>query len=523
MTEAPEADDEMVTAISVVDRLRTTDTGRAGLVLLIVGLVGLIVVFSIPWMKFEITDYDWQTGESSKEEKEYKYKDFGDDFQEDMGSDDMDEYLHGSANFSLYGFLVILLAGIILSIQAFNGKVYDVLAPYLSSDFRSNPRHPEFLKVLLAVVVVVFTLMVVVSGTRFIGFANSVNESEDAGIEVPAGWIVFIIGIVLIVLEMLYLFSKLSPIMEDYGDSYRQTLHKYISVIALLSLVGLLVFSLFPVLNLEVDGEDGSRELEFNDGLIHVGAESSSQKDIDSDLGWMAFFLWCCFSVSLIALLGLMYSYYLDDENSGRFHFSISFGSLVLIFGILFLVVHLILFSHIKDWEDEIMEGAGDDEEVNATFGPNYLPLICGLGIIGLGALYTKEAYPVSIRRIIGIPAADEEEAPPAEQGPQKEKAPPAKKVGKKKKPVKKKKAVKKTKPVEKEHLTISYDEEIPEAKVEEAAEEEEETVFPVLTKCRYCHGKVKLRQEGKFKCPRCENVDELDDQGEFVGEIEEE
>ena len=505
MTEAPEADDEMVTAISVVDRLRTTDTGRAGLVLLIVGLIGLIVVFSIPWMKFEITDYDWQTGESSKEEKEYKYKDFGDDFQEDMGSDDMDEYLHGSANFSLYGFLVILLAGIILSIQAFNGKVYDVLAPYLSSDFRSNPRHPEFLKVLLAVTVVVVTLMVVVSGTRFIGFANSVNESEDADIGVPAGWIVFIIGLVLIILEMLYLFSKLSPIMEDYGDSYRQTLHKYVSVMPLLSLVGLLVFSLFPVLNLEVDDEDGSRELEFNDGLIHVGAESSSEKDIDGDLGWMRFFLWCSFFVGLIALLGLMYSYYLDDENSGRFHFSISFGSLVLIFGILFLVVHLILFSHIKDWGDEIEENF-EDTEANASFGPNYLPFVCGLGIIGLGALYTKEAYPVSIRRILGFPEPEE--------------APPAKKVVKKKKVPQKKKVVKKAKAVKEEHLSISYDEEVPEAKIEEE-EEVEETIFPVLTKCRYCHGKVKLRQKGKFKCPRCENVDELDEQGEFVGEIE--
>jgi len=520
MTEAPEADDEMVTAMSVIDRLRTTDTGRAGLVLLIVGLVGLIVVFSVPWMKIEITEFDWQTGESSQEEKEYKYKDFGDDFQEDMGNDDMDEYLHGSANFSLYGFLVILLAGIILSIQAFNGKVYDVLAPYLPSDFRSNPRHPEFLKVLLAVVVVVFTLMVVVSGTRFIGFANSVNESEDADMGVPAGWIVFIIGIVLIILEMLYLFSKLSSIMDDYGDSYRQTLHKYISVMALLSLVGLLVFSLFPVLNLEVDDEDGSRELELNDGLIHVSAESSRHwKDIDGDLGWMAFFLWCCFFIALIALLGLMYSYYLDDDHSGRFHFSISFGSFALIFGVLFLGVHLLLFSHIKDWEEEIEDDAGEEGvEVDATFGPNYLPLICGLGIIGLGALYTKEAYPVSIKRIIGIPPADEEEAPPAEQEPQKKKAPPAKKIVKKKKVPQKKKAVKKTKPVEEEHLTISYEEEVPEAKIEE---EEEETVFPVLTKCRYCHGKVKLRQKGKFKCPRCGNVDELDEQGEFVGEVE--
>jgi len=487
----------MVTAKSVMDRLTTTDTGKAGLVLLIAGLVGLIVVFSVPWMKLDVLEYDPANQEFKDVEKEYKYKDFGDDFQSDTGNNDMDEYLHGSAGLSLYGFLVIFLAGIILSIQAFSGKVYDTLAPYLSDDFRSNPRHPEFLKVLLAMIVVVATLMVVVSGTRFIGFVNSVNESEDAGIETAAGWTVFIIGIVLIVLEILYLFSKLTPILEDYGDRYRQTLHKYISLMVLLSLVGLILFSFFPIVNIELVYENESDEFEFNDGAFHILADSSSTNDIDSDLGWMRLFLWCSFFVGLMSLLGLLYSYYLDDDHSGRFHFSVSLGSILVIFGILFLVVQLLLFSHIKDFEDELMEDAGEDDEADVSFGPNYIPLLCGLGIIGLGVMYTKEAYPVSIRRILGVQA---QEHPGVERA------------------VKKRT---KKRPAEEDHLTISYDEDVQEATLEEE-EAEEETVFPVVAKCRYCHGKVKLTQEGKFKCPRCGNVDEVDEDGGFVGEIEE-
>ena len=396
---------EMLTIRSLMEKLMKTDTGKAGLVLVIAGIIGLIVVFAVSWVEVE--------DEGNKED--YKYGDFGDDFKDNVGGD-LDDYLHGSARLSLIGFTALFLAGILLTLQAYNGKVYDILSPHLPSIIKSNPRHPEFLKILLAIILFVFTLMIIISGTHFIGFTNSLEEfaegegDSDFEMKSTAGWVVLIMGIVLMGLEWYYLYGNLNPEVEHDGNTYRQTITKYTSLMTLLCLVGLIVFSLFPMVTLNVSDENEDRDIKFNDGFVHWAAQlwevGDDFEDIDSDLGWMRLFLWGGFFIGLITILGLAYSYYSGDDHSGRFHLTASLGTFILIFAILFLIFHALVFSHINDLDEE-----NEDCEVDASFGPNYIPLLCGIGLIVLGVLYAKEVYPVSIQRIIG-PKPPEAEGP---------------------------------------------------------------------------------------------------------------
>ena len=57
----------------------------------------------------------------------------------------------------------------------------------------------------------------------------------------------------------------------------------------------------------------------------------------------------------------------------------------------------------------------------------------------------------------------------------------------------------------------------------DEGGEEEEQykemVEFPLILECRYCGKKLRLRQAGKFKCPHCGEIDEIDDYGRYLDE----
>ncbi len=460
------------------------DTGKAGLVLLIFGIIGLIVVFSVPWL-------------SNGEDVEYSDLDY-------------EEYFEDSANLSLYGFIVLILAGVVLSIQAVTGKIYDMLSPALPSALRSNPRHPEFLKVFLTLVVIVFTLMIIVSGTRFVGFARVAEDAGEDDASTPAGWAVFIIGLILLALEIMYLKTCQFLQAGDDPNRYRQRLHNYVSLMTFLCLLGLMFFSLLPMMATE-DEED---DLNWNDGLIHLYSKyegGGSLDDMDDDMGWMRLFLWGGFIVGIISLLGLAYHFYSGDDRSQGFHFFASLGGIIAILGILFLIVHISFFFHIADFEEQWSDGGEFD--VDCSFSYNYIPLLCSIGMIGLGALYIKEAYPVSIKSILGTKSAGEEGTAPV--------------------------AMKMDDPYaetgEAEYAPASESPEAPagDSDWEAPAKEEKQTPgvsvapvaepvpaapveFPIVDACPGCRQRIRAYRPGRICCPACEAISVVDNSGEF-------
>jgi len=53
----------------------------------------------------------------------------------------------------------------------------------------------------------------------------------------------------------------------------------------------------------------------------------------------------------------------------------------------------------------------------------------------------------------------------------------------------------------------------------EEQEEEQEPAEFPLIIECRYCEKKMRVREAGKFKCPNCSEIDQIDEYGQFVEE----
>ena len=81
--------------------------------IIIISIIGLIAVFSLPWI----------TVDREGDTQSYYYGDFGGDFEEDVGSDEMDDYYHGSANLAIIGFILLALVGIFLFLQSMGIKI----------------------------------------------------------------------------------------------------------------------------------------------------------------------------------------------------------------------------------------------------------------------------------------------------------------------------------------------------------------------------------------------------------------
>ena len=52
-----------------------------------------------------------------------------------------------------------------------------------------------------------------------------------------------------------------------------------------------------------------------------------------------------------------------------------------------------------------------------------------------------------------------------------------------------------------------------------EEDEEMEPIEFPHILECRYCEKKMRVRETGKFKCPNCGEIDQIDEYGQYVDE----
>ncbi len=57
------------------------------------------------------------------------------------------------------------------------------------------------------------------------------------------------------------------------------------------------------------------------------------------------------------------------------------------------------------------------------------------------------------------------------------------------------------------------------EAAQQQQEEQWEEAEFPMILNCRYCEKKVKVSKPGKFRCPACKEIDEIDAYGQFPEE----
>jgi len=387
---------------SFMDTVTQDEVGMAGLILVILSIIGLIICFGIAWLTLEEEDGDTET---------WKYGDFGDDFKDGAGSD-MDSYFHGNARNAVLGFIALLLVGLLLIWQALTGKLYHIIEEHLPSALRSNPDHPEFLKVFLTMILMVISLVIVISGSRFIGFAHSYNSSEFDGFEIdtgtPAGLGVFILGLVLLGLEIRYLYDTLgSKIVED-TVAYRKGARKCLVLMGLVSMVGLITFSLLPFIeyssSVDYQGFTADTTIDMNDGLIQIMSDAIFTGDFDSlnsDLSWMRISLWGGFFISALTFLGLLYLQYTDDDMTGRFHQILTFGALVLIMAVIFMIFHLLFFTHIGDLENDVDNQMGM-AITEGSFASNIIPLICGIALLGLAVLYVKETYPISISRVLG-------------------------------------------------------------------------------------------------------------------------
>jgi len=378
------------------EEIMNKETGRAGLVLFALGLTGLLIVLGLSWLLVEPDNGD---------SRSYKYGDFGSNVEKDF-SNDFNDYYHGAATYALIGFLLIFLLGALLLWDAATGVPYRRISKFIPTQIRD----PGFIKFLLILGLVILTVIIMVSGARFIGGVHSIDSGNDAtDHSSPAGWGVFLVGAVLLALELYYVHENYSEfnytkLLKFREGDYVERLQRMGTILTLLSIFGLVIFPLFTVMEVKTtySGTSSGTSIKFkaNDGLVHINAQAdfkgaSDYKKVDRDLAVMRASLEAGFFIGLLMLAGLYYYQNVRREKK-ILHLSGVMGCLFPVLGVLFIIAQVLLIYHIHDFGYEYSFGLIQKIKVEASQGTNFIPLLCTIGIVGTGYFYAREAYPVS-------------------------------------------------------------------------------------------------------------------------------
>ncbi len=158
---------------------------KIGLILMILGIIGIILSFTIPWVYVE----DESFGHNFKND---------DDTQ--IFDDDVQPYWYGTPGMADLGFIFILILGIIIMIIGI---------------INCNPQYqnPAFSLMggILAAIGIIPCIMILIVGMRFIGrhIYYLLNDVESTA-TFPAPYIIFIFGLILLILIFKTVKSQIS-------------------------------------------------------------------------------------------------------------------------------------------------------------------------------------------------------------------------------------------------------------------------------------------------------------------------
>jgi sterol desaturase/sphingolipid hydroxylase (fatty acid hydroxylase superfamily) len=383
-----------------------------GLIFLILGLVGIYTCTSTSWFRTEFED----------DSEDYYYGDFGEDFEENMGNDEADDYYGGSARNALIGFVFVFLFGIIFILEglknSFSTRIINPL-------FKLSPTKDSAL--IRSIFIVVFLLILIVpvvfamvGGARFIGFAHnwqiSVEATEyipaeeiDVSFSTTAGYWVLGLGIFILMICLLFIIKEFPNIRsgDDLNESrYNHTkkLNKFALLILLISIISLVSIPLLPFLTLEEKYEGIEYEWNTDDG-------TRTESKLDSDVGIISGALTLILLFAIASFFGMIF-YRLNRFPRGS-HLMMFLGSFIIILALIGIIGFGLLAQDVtaldKDLEKDINRDFLDmdspdnwKKEGHVSLGTNFVPVI-GSGIIFVfGLMYSKIFWPVSIAPVLG-------------------------------------------------------------------------------------------------------------------------
>ncbi len=223
---------------------------KMGIVLLLIGIIGLILVLALPWISVEQDiggDYEWvcqdcgysdpdsywQCPECDSTNIEFELTnterdtfsfnnqlELVDGDEDDWGGDEYTD--HGETEDHFKGAIGLALIGLIFSIIM---AIIIILIGAMTSSGRYRTGFLHGLGAIAGGLLLIFAVMIIVSGTNFIGFnitemhANS--NIEDMGGEVtsstgyPAAYLALIIGIVIFIIALLIILRELNQTMPS--------------------------------------------------------------------------------------------------------------------------------------------------------------------------------------------------------------------------------------------------------------------------------------------------------------------
>ena len=381
-----------------LEKFTQSESGRAGLFLTLLAFVGLIVLMTVPLFSLEGGD-----GES------YTYGDFGDEVEQDFGKD-FDDYYHGSARLGLYSLLFLLLCGLGLLAHSRTNLLLNVLNAALGVEGLGNDStERSAFRLVAAAILLIPASFVAVTGSRFEGFVLLSSKGHVGGHTPPdgspAGVILLVIGIVLIMLISYFIYLSLPEFMEFIRHEkkkydYLRSCQHFCEIVFFIALVALLTLPLMPVFRITVGNESAGNtytdEIYLSEGF--TGAETYDEMEefnkLHKDFGAMKFMLTLMLLVSLLSFTGtLLFPFKVREDFQ---QVLISLIVLALLAALLILFVYLFMLGHGGDLEDALTDSSGvSDSQVKASY--NVLPLLGSLAILGVSSKYIFDIANTSI------------------------------------------------------------------------------------------------------------------------------
>ena len=384
-----------------LEKVMKSESGRAGVVLTIISIIGLIIVFGAPWF------YEEGGGGES-----YKYGDFGDAVEDDFGRD-FDDYYSKSAKLGLYSLIFFLLSGIALLVHSRTDALVNILNAALGCEGLGNDCNERIaLRLITATIFLIPATLIAVSGSRFVGFVMLSTKGHISGESLAnrpdgsaAGVGLFIIGILLIMFIIYYIYQTLPEFMkliqhDKKSYSYLQSCQHFTEIVFILSLVALVTLPMMPTLEITIQrGSSGNTytdDIYLSDGFtgIELYDEKGGFNKIHDDFQFMKFMLNMMIFVSVLSFIGtLLFPFGLSEIRN----ILISFIILALLAALLVLLMYFLIFSHGGDLEDDLTDSASvNDAQVDFSY--NFVPVLLSIIVLGVSSKYIFEIYNTSLR-----------------------------------------------------------------------------------------------------------------------------
>ena len=381
-----------------LEEFTQSESGRAGLFLTLLALVGIIVLMTVPLFSQEGSD-----GES------YSYNDFGDEVEQDFGKD-FDKHYHDSAKLGLYSLFFLLLCGLGLLAHSRTNRLLNVLNAVLGCEGLGNDcTERSAFRLVAAAILLIPASFIALTGSRFEGFVLLSSKGHVGGYSPPdgspAGVILLVIGVVLIMLIAYFIYLTLPGFMELLSHKkknydYLRSCQHFCEIVFLIALVALLTLPLMPVFRITVGNESAGNtytdEIYLSEGF--TGAQTYDEMEefnkLHKDFGVMKFMLTLMLLVSVLSFSGtLLFPFQIREDLQ---QVLISLIALALLAALLILFVYLFMLGHGGDLEDALTDSSGvSDSQVKASY--NVLPLLGSLAILGISSKYIFEIANTSI------------------------------------------------------------------------------------------------------------------------------